>query len=338
MTAAADVLTAAAAWLAEGDAVAFAVVTDTWGSSPCPVGSRMAISARGRLAGSVSAGCVEGAVVRVAQEVLASGEPRQLAFAVSDNEAWGAGLTCGGRLEVLVAKLTTAELLASLLAARQKHEPAVLATRLAEASTRLLAPPFAGDGLGRAAAAALQRRQSRTVVLADGAWLLEVFAPPPRLLLIGAVHIAQVLVPMATALEFAVTVIDPRQAFATAERFPSAALRIEWPDEAFDSLAPDRQTAVVTLSHDPKLDDPALDRALRSEAFYIAALGSRDTHAQRLRRLADLGHDTLTLARIYAPAGLALGAVTPAEIALAIAAELLAVWRGAPLARRPRPE
>ncbi len=232
----------------------------------------------------------------------------------------------------------TPEILAALVAARRKRQPAVLATRLPDGAQRLLAAPFATDGLAQAAVAALHQQQSRTASLADGIWLLEVHAPPPRLFVIGAVHIAQVLVPVAAAVGFTVTVIDPRQAFATAERFPEAALSVEWPDEAFDALAPDRQTAVVALSHDPKLDDPALDRALRSEAFYIGALGSRKNHAERLRRLADLGHDAMTLARIHGPAGLAIGAVTAPEIALSIAAELVAAWRGSPLARRPRPE
>jgi xanthine dehydrogenase accessory factor len=149
-----------------------------------------------------------------------------------------------------------------------------------------------------------------------------------RLIVVGAVHIAQALVPMAVQLQLAVTVVDPRRSFASPERFPQVDLRADWPDEAMDALRPDARTAVVTLTHDPKLDDPALDRALRGDSFYIGALGSRKTHAARLRRLAALGHDETTLARIRGPVGLRIAAVSAPEIALSILAELVAVRRG----------
>jgi xanthine dehydrogenase accessory factor len=232
----------------------------------------------------------------------------------------------------------TPQLLHALLAACAQRQPAVLATRLPAGEQILLPTPAAPTALATAAATAMQRRCSETVSVSGETWLLEVFAPPPRLLLIGAVHIAQALAPIATGIGFSVTVIDPRRAFATAERFPGVSLSPLWPDQALDTLAPDRQTAVATLSHDPKLDDPALDRALRSAAFYIGALGSRKTHAARLARLAERGHGAGALARIHGPIGLAIGAVTAAEIAVAIAAELVAAYRGAPLARRPVPE
>jgi xanthine dehydrogenase accessory factor len=153
--------------------------------------------------------------------------------------------------------------------------------------------------------------------------------------LVGAVHIAQGLVPMALPLGFGITVIDPRRAFAAPERFPGVTVSDAWPDEAMDALAPDRRTAVVTLTHDPKLDDPALDRALRSDAYYIGALGSRKTHAARLERLAALGHGPAALGRIRGPVGLAIEAVTAPEIALSILAEIVAVRRGAAIVARP---
>ncbi|MFQ3623119.1 MAG: XdhC family protein, partial [Acetobacteraceae bacterium] len=165
-------------------------------------------------------------------------------------------------------------------------------------------------------------------------WFLHPHTPPLRLLVVGAVHIAQALAPMAPPLGFAVTVIDPRRSFATADRFPSVTLDGRWPDEAMAALAPDRRSAVVTLTHDPKLDDPALDAALRSEAFYIGALGSRRTHAARLDRLAALGHGEAALARIRGPIGLAIEAVTAPEIALAIMAEIVAVRRHAAIVAR----
>ena len=147
-------------------------------------------------------------------------------------------------------------------------------------------------------------------------------------------HIAQALVPFAAGLGFAVTVVDPRRSFASDERFPDVTISTDWPDEAMDALRPDIRTAVVTLTHDPKLDDPALDRALKSPAFYIGALGSRRTHAARLKRLRELGHDDAALARIRGPVGLNIEAVTAPEIALSIMAEIVAVRRGAPLGQQ----
>ena len=189
------------------------------------------------------------------------------------------------------------------------------------------APP----DLAAAAALALDRDESKTVQLAGGEWFLQVYNPPMRLIVVGAVHIAQALVPVAAALGLAVVVVDPRRSFATEERFPNVTVSSDWPDEAMDALAPDSRTAIVTLTHDPKLDDPALDRALKSEAFYIGALGSRKTHAARLARLRALGHDDAAMARIRGPVGLNISAVTAPEIAISIIAEIIAVRRHAAL-------
>jgi xanthine dehydrogenase accessory factor len=225
----------------------------------------------------------------------------------------------------------TPETLAALTAARAAGRPVVLATRLPTGEQALVPGDAVSAELADAAARALRDDTCGTVTLADGAWFLQAYNPPVRLIVVGAVHIAQALVPLAAQLGLAVVVVDPRRSFATAERFPNVTIRTDWPDEALDALAPDARTAVVTLTHDPKLDDPALDRALRSGAFYIGALGSRKTHAARLARLRDLGHDAAALARIRGPVGLAIGAVTAAEIALSILAEFVAVRRGARL-------
>jgi xanthine dehydrogenase accessory factor len=178
-----------------------------------------------------------------------------------------------------------------------------------------------------AIAEAVRRDKGATVQTGDGPLFIQVFNPPLRLMVIGAVHIAQTLVPIASLAGYDVTVIDPRRAFASDARFPGVRVRQDWPDEALEELGPDARTAVVTLTHDPKLDDPALDVALRSDAFYIAALGSRRTHAARLERLGALGHDAPTLGRIHGPAGLAIGAVSPAEVAIAVMAEMTRVLR-----------
>ncbi len=224
------------------------------------------------------------------------------------------------------------DLLTRLEQARAALRPVVLATRLPSGEQLLLPDPDAPAGLAAAAEDALQADSSRTVE-ADGAqWFLHAYNPPLRLVVVGAVHIAQALVPMAAGLGYGVTVADPRRAFASDERFPGVTVSTAWPDEAMDALRPDSRTAVVTLTHDPKLDDPALDRALRSQAFYIGALGSRKTHAARLARLRELGHDDAALARIRGPVGLNIEAVTAPEIALSILAQIVAVRRGAALA------
>lgn len=228
----------------------------------------------------------------------------------------------------------TPALLAALQAARAAKRPIVRATRLPDGETRLLPDADAAPALDAAAQAALRADASATVESGGETWFLQVFNPPPRLAIVGAVHIAQALAPMAAGLGFGVTVIDPRGAFATSERFPGVEISADWPDEAMDAFAPDTRSAVVTLTHDPKLDDPALDHALRSEAFYIGALGSRKTHAARLKRLRALGHDEASLARIHGPVGLDIEAVTAPEIALSILAEIVAVRRGAAMGQK----
>ncbi len=220
------------------------------------------------------------------------------------------------------------------MAARGARRAVVLATHLPDGAQQVLPDPGAPPHLTEAAAAALDRDESRVVEAGGESWFLSVQAPPHRLLIIGAVHIAQALAPLAAAAGLAVTIIDPRRGFATEARFPDTDMDITWPDEAPALLAADARTAVVALSHDPKLDDPALDRALRSPAFYIGALGSRRSHAARLERLAAFGHGPETLARIRGPVGLPIGAVTAPEIGISIVAEIIATRRRAALYER----
>jgi xanthine dehydrogenase accessory factor len=224
--------------------------------------------------------------------------------------------------------------LAALNAARSEKRRVCLVRYLERGGEALVVDgrPVLGEvpaDVADAVANALRRDQSLAADTSLGSTFLQVFNPPLRLVVIGAVHIAQALAPMASLAGYQVTVVDPRRAFATDSRFPDVTMTVDWPDEAMQALAPDRRTAVVALTHDPKLDDPGLDVALRSEAFYIAALGSRRTHAGRLERLAGLGHDAATLARIHGPAGLDIGAVSPAEIAVSVLAEMTRVLRGA---------
>jgi len=216
-----------------------------------------------------------------------------------------------------------AALLSQLNEARAKKRPVVLTTLLQEGTQTLLRPDRLGDGaIAEVARKALRLDAACTVETADGLLFVQPFNPPLRLMIVGAVHIAQCLSTMAQLAGYAVKVVDPRGAFARASRFPGVDVSTDWPDEALQGALLDARTAVVTLTHDPKLDDPALDVALKSEAFYIGSLGSRRTHAARLQRLQELGHSAVACARIHGPVGLAIGAKSPAEIAVCILAEI----------------
>ena len=222
------------------------------------------------------------------------------------------------------------------LVASRAGRPAVLTTNLKNGlQTFIEATETAGDlTLDAAALAAIRKAvtddRSTTIDTADGPVFIEVFNPRLRLVIVGAVHIAQPLARMAALAGYGVTVVDPRTAFASDERFPDLTLSTDWPDEALEKLKPNRRTAIVTLTHDPKLDDPALTVALRSDAFYIGALGSKKTHAARCKRLATAGLGESELARIHGPVGLDIGAVSPAEIAISIMAEITQVLRAEP--------
>jgi xanthine dehydrogenase accessory factor len=223
--------------------------------------------------------------------------------------------------------------LAQALAVSRAGRPAALVTHLKSGEHAIVGPDSVEGGLGLDAAAlgavrmAIRDDRSTTVETADGRLFVEVFNPPLRLIVVGAVHAAQPLARMAAITGYAVTVIDPRSAFATEERFPGVALTTDWPDEAMPRLKPDRRTAIVTLTHDPKIDDPALTVALKSEAFYVGALGSKRTHAGRSQRLREAGFSDADIARIHGPVGLSIGALTPAEIAVSILAQITQVLR-----------
>ena len=226
-----------------------------------------------------------------------------------------------------------AEVLARINADRADKRPVALVTDL-RSGDQTLVYSSNNNGLSgvstdliEAAQTALRDDRSRPVETDAGRYFIQVHNPPPRLVIVGAVHIAQPLARMAALAGYAVTVVDPRRAFASDERFPDVAVSRDWPDAALSELAPDTRTAVVTLTHDPKLDDPALAVALRSDAFYVGSLGSKRTHALRCERLAELGLDEARIARIHGPVGLAIGALSPAEIALAIMAQITQVRR-----------
>jgi xanthine dehydrogenase accessory factor len=232
----------------------------------------------------------------------------------------------------------TPDILGALEHARTEKRPVVVATQLPDGEQRLLPDPDAPDQLNEIARQVLISDVSGTHKVDGVDWFMHAYNPPLRLVIVGAVHIAQALVQFSGACGYATTVVDPRRSFASDERFPNVTISSAWPDEAMDEFKPDSRTAVVTLTHDPKLDDPALDRALKSGAFYIGALGSRRTHAARLKRLRELGHTDEAMARIRGPVGLNIEAVTAPEIAASIIAEIIAVRRGAPLPAKPAPQ
>jgi xanthine dehydrogenase accessory factor len=288
--------------------MALATVTATWGSAPRPRGSHMLVCADGRFEGSVSGGCVEGEVLAAAAETIADGKARRLRYGVTDASAWEVGLPCGGEIALIVQPLT------------ERGFPPALLDRIAEARA-------AGRSL--AVTTDLESGASREGVAEGADIVVNRYQPPRRLFVIGAVQIAQPLIRIAREMDVAPALIDPRARFLTPERFPDTLLDDRWPDEAIAAFAPDAASAVVTLSHDPKIDDPALIAALRSPAAYVAALGSRRSHAARLDRLRGAGFSEEQLARIDAPAGIHIGALGPAEIALSIAAGMVRAFRGA---------
>ncbi len=316
-----DIPAIALAWHREGRGAVLAHVVETWGSAPRPVGAMLAVSGRGEIAGSVSGGCVEGAVVAEAEAALKDGQARIMEFGVSDEAAFAAGLACGGRIRVLVEPVGAGlpeVLLAELTAARAARRPIAYVIDTARWQRRL-------EG---AEAHPERFRADRSGFGEDGATFISIHNPPLRLYVVGAVHIAQALVPMARLAGHAVTLIDPRATFATPERFPGTDIREDYPDDVLAEEPPlDARSALVTFSHDPKIDDPGLIAALRSPAYYIGALGSRRTHARRVERLTAAGFSADEIARIHAPVGLDIGAQSPAEIAISTLAELTRALR-----------
>jgi xanthine dehydrogenase accessory factor len=336
-------------WRTEDKRVAIATVVKVWGSAPRIPGARMAISSAGEVAGSVSGGCVENAVVDAAREVLATGVPRLLRYSVTNDEAWSVGLSCGGTLEVFVESLgdpSHSALYGELLRALEDDRLVALTSVVqgpAVGRQLLLWPDGKrAGGLGSteldrhatqtasALFASLGSRRTRLEAEAGQYDLfVETFPPRPRLVVIGAVHVAIALVQLARSLGFQTTVIDPRSAFATHERFTDVDELISaWPHEALRKETLHESTYVAVLSHDFKIDVPAIEIALRSSARYVGVLGSKKTHAERVKKLRDAGVTDEQIARVHAPIGLDLGGRRPEEIALSIMAQIVAVSHG----------
>jgi xanthine dehydrogenase accessory factor len=337
-----DILSDLDRWHAEGKRMALATVLQTWGSSPRRAGAKMAVTSDGQFTGSVSGGCVENAIIETALEVIRTGQAQLLHFGVADETAWEVGLACGGSIDIFV-KLLDPEFFSSLRAAWQVESHFAHVTVI-RGSEHLLGRELliSADGvvtgsLGRhrqesvleLAAETLDQGKSRRLPLDEETELfIELIAPAPVLVVVGGVHITVALVAIAQTLGFQTIVIDPRGVWGNEERFPNVDRLIQaWPQEAFQQVKLTRAAAVVMLTHDPKLDDPAVKIALDSPAFYVGALGSKTTNAKRRARLLNEGLREAQLCRLHAPIGLNIGAETPEEIALAIMAEVVNAYR-----------
>jgi len=310
-------------WRARGDRIALARVVATRRSAPRPVGSKLIVSETGELAGSVSGGCVESEVVEAAREVLAGGDPQLLTFGISDDLALSVGLPCGGEIDVWIDE-PEPRLLDELADIARNERRAVVFVDLDDGSQRLVP-----DGDDDVADELIRSGHSRVVELHGRRVFADVFGPPPRLFVYGAVDTADALCAAANAIGWRTIVADARARFATKERLPNAdEIVVAWPEEALAHVAPDYTTAIVVLTHDDKFDLPLLTGALATEAYYIGALGSRRNQERRRERLLEAGVDEAELERISGPAGLDIGAHTPAETAVSMLAEIMAVRAG----------
>ncbi|HEX9333719.1 MAG TPA: XdhC family protein [Anaerolineales bacterium] len=334
-----DILPDLDKWHAGDKSIALATVIQTWGSSPRREGAKMALTPDGKITGSVSGGCVEGAVFDTGVEVLKSNHPQLLHFGVADETAWEVGLACGGSIDIFVKPLDSRffESLRSVLVGEQ---PAVLVTVVRGPNdilgremlvrdngnvTGTLSNKLDESALNLAKETLAHGVSHRVMLSEDIEAFIEVILPPPTLIAVGGVHITIALMALAKTLGYRTVVIDPRSAFGNEERFPNVDQLIQlWPDEAFQQIPITRSTAVAMLTHDPKLDDPALKIALPSPAFYVGALGSKTTQAKRRQRLLDDGLTEEQLNRLRGPIGLKIDAHTPEEIAVSIMAEIVA--------------
>lgn len=335
-----DILETMNRWLAEEREVALATVVKTWGSAPRRVGSKMGISGQMNMIGSVSGGCVEGAVVEEALAGLGEGRPRLLKFGVADDMAWEVGLTCGGSIEVFVEPLdrlwwdALAELAlndnfgvtVTFLEGERIGEKAML-DGFGEVLYR--SPELSDDRLSALKVIAADAKKSGVTTMADARVMVDMQIERPHLILVGGVHVAIPLQAMARQVGFRVSIVDPRAAFASEERFPDVAnILHSYPDKALPQLGLDRSSYLAVLTHDPKIDDRALTTALPANIPYVGVLSSGRTHRQRVARLKEAGLSDELISQIRTPIGIDIGASTPEEIAVCILAEIIAVRNG----------
>lgn len=321
----------AESWRARDGQVATATVIGTWGSAPVPVGGQMVVATNGEFHGSVSGGCVEGEVLAAAEDVLNSGRPETLTFGVSDETAWDAGLPCGGQIEVFVERLDRdsgdANWLDQAVAAQSERSGLVIETDL-ETAQKTLHVRGGDKAVPADIAQRFQTGKSELKTRDAGRRFYQAVLPPARVIVVGATHIAQLFAEFARMTGYAIHIVDPRTAFASAERFASVPLHADWPQDAIPAIGLDAYTAVVVVAHVSHIDDEALKLAVKSDCLYIGALGSRRNHEKRTARLLEAGCTQDEINRIACPIGLDIGAQTPAEIAIAILGEVILAVRG----------
>ena len=318
-----DLLKIGATWLDDSQPFASATVISTWGSAPREVGAFMLVDGDGQFLGSVSGGCVENAVVESALASMHTGEPRLVEFGVSDDDVLSIGLACGGQIQVLIEPSVGSERHWIGYAYQAVHDRNV-STLMRELDVTNLDQPVVGTEWLRASHADFGRRTGLDI---DHSVFLQTFRPERRAIIIGGVHIAQALVTGLQSLEFDVLVVDPREVWANAERFPTCTIINQWPDDALTDIGIDSETAIIALTHDPKFDDPALLLALNSSAFYVGALGGTKSANSRRLRLLENGLTGLAIDRLQSPVGLSIGAKGPSEITVSILAELISTYR-----------
>ena len=327
----ADILKIAETWLKEGRKLALATVIKTWGSSPRPVGSQLITDKDGNFEGSVSGGCVEGVVIDKAQLVIDSGMPEILEFKVSNEEAWEVGLACGGTIKVLVNVLGNdrSNILQTLNKHRANDQAVLYCININNGDETLVYRDSSYEGSTISnecmitAVETLNNNHSKLYETSKNSYFLHTHKAPQHIIIIGATHIAQSLCYLGNQLGFKITLVDPRKGFSTGDRFPNHIVLNEWPDDYFKKITLTNNYAIVTLAHDPKIDDPALEIGIRSNAFYIGALGSTRTHSKRIKRLLERGFIEPEINRINSPLGLSINAKTPEEIALSALAEIV---------------
>jgi xanthine dehydrogenase accessory factor len=329
-----DILTTVNEWLDEGRKVALATVVETWGSSPRQAGAKLAVASDMAMIGSVSGGCVEGAVVEEALASLEDGKPRLLNYGVSDDTAWQVGLSCGGRIAIYVEPLdkTWWSLAAERVRADKAFTTVTVISGEAAGQKALMEGNeviYSSNGTGNLVGRPYKTDEfptSKRVKTDESDVMVDVYNPRPRLVIIGGAHVAMALKNFAHQLGFRVVLVDPRKAFATPERFPDVEMiSHQYPDKILPSLGLTADTYVTILTHDPKIDDPALKVTLPSPVKYIGILSSRRTHDKRVKRLTEAGVDTKLIERAKVPIGIDINAQTPEEIALCIMAEIIAV-------------
>jgi len=337
-----DVLDSLETWRQNNEQIAVATVVKTWGSAPRPVSSKLVLTRGGSIAGSVSGGCVEGAVIDEGLSVLDTGKPSLLTFQVADEDAWDVGLPCGGTIQVFVEPFSALDgIYSSLKQHLENRQPIAVAGTLKgppEYINRKLIVlengriegdlniPGQTNLIVSTALEMLGKETGGILNLKEVSLFIEVYPPTPRLIIVGAVHIAEKLVSIARTVGFDTIVVDPRRAFLKRERFPHASEMVqEWPSEALLGMVLNNSAYIVVLSHDPKLDDPSLQVALRSKARYVGAIGSQRTNQKRIERLRTAGLTDDQIERLHAPVGLNISARLPGEIAVSIMAEVIRV-------------